>query len=207
MLYKNCSHVSKVSRKLNESKELRVQIFKSQYKQQKIVLNTVFRTCGLMFIFMHFIHRSFQANSHLQNNSAHSSIPSQRVTLHQTTAEPETNLYDLGTTISLHLGKKKKETKNSQKKCKCQQTKTFSFLQVLRATRGSSAFMNGDLRSHRLKRWKATSHLVTPCGLNSAASIPANKRMLWFSSHKLTTPLFTLELLFPPNKAFKKWSI
>lgn len=125
MLYKNCSHVSKVSRKLNESKELRVQIFKSQYKQQKIVLNTVFRTCGLMFIFMHFIHRSFQANSHLQNNSPHSSIPSQRVTLHQTTAEPETNLYDLGTTISLHLGKKKKKQKTRKKSANVNKQKPF----------------------------------------------------------------------------------
>lgn len=49
--------------------------------------------------------------------------------------------------------------------------------------------------------WQATSHLVTPCGLNSAASIPANDGvMVWFYSHTLTTPLFTLELLFPPKK-------
>lgn len=91
-------------------------------------------------------------------------------------------------------------SKHAKKIMQMSTNKTVSFLQVLRARRGSSAYMNGDLRSHKLKRWQATSHLVTLCGLNSAASIPANKRMVWFYSHTLTTPLFTLELLFPPKK-------
>lgn len=123
-----------------------------------------------MCIFMHFIHRSFQANSHLQNYSPHSSIPSQRVPLHQTTAEPETNLYDLGTSISLHLEKKRK---------KIQQMSTNKNLFFL----ASPPSQKGELCPHewrsaqpQVEATKATSHLVTPCGLNSAASMPAKQK-------------------------------
>lgn len=119
----------------------------------------MFRTCSLMCIFIHFIHRSFQANSHLQNDSPHSSVSSQRVTLHQTSAEPETNLHDLGTFSSLHLGKKRRSKKQAKKKkCKCQQTKKRFFL-------ASPPSQKGELSLHE---WRSaqpqveamTSHLA-----------------------------------------------
>lgn len=83
-------HFSGVTTKWIHAKNLllTVESAKTFLNIKRVIKRAVFSTF-YWIIFSCFFHRSFQANIHLHKDYPRSSVPSQRVRFHQTTAEPE----------------------------------------------------------------------------------------------------------------------